>query len=458
MLKIKLGFFLFFLNSLRVLYAQDVVFTLNGSTIQNNEQTKISTGNEINILLGFLSGGAVRANQNFFIKNNQNSFYPISNVTSTVEYANQVYNWFNLSNTDQVIVGYNAVTGANFNGYFNMHFRLNRIRNYAWLAGTYTADLYFRLVSINIFSYIRPDYKKLQINVPGFIDPYITYNQYHFTIDRLDYFRQGFESQLINNISAVHSLPFNFFQKAANNQFSYTKNSTTVNNSGSPISALQVKNTQPNNSNYIRMNTAYQQLGSRLVPVGNLTEYQQRFFISAEDLKRYFLNSGTYSNTLQYRLTSTNLDYPLTKDFPINLSIDVPDLSEMLVKEGQVDLSFDDRIDYQQGVSKEIKGHLTISKTSGFQVSVRANSPYFQMGTSRIPVNILSIGPAQGEQKVLPINAVSTTNQTLINSSQAVIDQQYDIKYSIALKHVPTFIGSTKGTYSTTLIYTLTAQ
>ncbi|MNR27287.1 hypothetical protein D3C85_1445530 [compost metagenome] len=100
--------------------------------------------------------------------------------------------------------------------------------------------------------------------------------------------------------------------------------------------------------------------------------------------------------------------------------------------------------------------HLKLSKTTPYNLYVRATSASFASGVNSVPLNVLRIGPMPGETGMQTVT-LSTTPQQLINAANPTVDRSLSIRYSIPASETSKLLNKPAGTYSTNIIFSFIA-
>lgn len=121
-----------------------------------------------------------------------------------------------------------------------------------------------------------------------------------------------------------------------------------------------------------------------------------------------------------------------------------------------VEFNYPNAASYTVNQEKSLTGHLKVTATKTFQVTVKAAGANFVNGASNIPVNVMDITPtAPGSGTAKTVN-LSTTDQSILTGVTAGI-KTVDVKYSIpAAKAQSDILGKPQGTYQQTVVYTFT--
>ncbi|HIY75487.1 MAG TPA: hypothetical protein H9825_04420, partial [Candidatus Sphingobacterium stercorigallinarum] len=249
----------------------------------------------------------------------------------------------------------------------------------------------------------------------------------------------------------AESANFNFSSQAAYNQLPVV-----------PVSELQLQLISPVTSPSISLSTNRQDLIGNTglpVPVENNESLTYSYNLPATSLQQYFTQAGNYSTTITYGWRKTQAAYPpgeVQSESNALLHVVVDDLSEIIANQVNIDLVYGSASDYQQGVYTDLPGHIRLSKTTPYNLYVRAESNAFQSGTDQIPLEVLQIGPAPGQADLQTVT-LSTSNQLLLESSSPVIDRLLDVRYSIPAASTPQLLEKPAAVYSADIIFSLVA-
>lgn len=194
----------------------------------------------------------------------------------------------------------------------------------------------------------------------------------------------------------------------------------------------------------------------------NKRDLTTTFSISAANLKANFVQAGVYTIPVSYKLTAANDAYtpvPPTTEiiFPSSVQLTVDKMSTMSIMTPTVSLAFNTAADYQQGVTKQMPGHIKISSTVPWGVTVKADADFLTNGANQLPVNLIRIEgiPGQnGSTTILPIT-LSSTPQPIVSTANPSIDQLLNLQYRVPSTQA--LVGKANVKYSTTITYTLVA-
>src|SRR5690606_5958375 len=247
----------------------------------------------------------------------------------------------------------------------------------------------------------------------------------------------------------AESANFNFSSQAAYNQLPVV-----------PVSELQLQLISPVTSPSISLSTNRQDLIGNTglpVPVENNESLTYNYNLPATSLQQYFTQAGNYSTSITYGWRKTQAAYPpgeLQSESNALLHIVVDDLSEIIANQVNIDLVYGSASDYQQGVYTDLPGHIRLSKTTPYNLYVRAESNAFQSGTDQIPLQVLQIGPSPGQADLQTVT-LSTSNQLLLESSSPVIDRLLDVRYTIPASASPQLLEKPAAVNSADIIVSL---
>jgi len=194
----------------------------------------------------------------------------------------------------------------------------------------------------------------------------------------------------------------------------------------------------------------------------NRRDLTATFNITAADLKSKFVQAGVYNLPISYKLTAANDIYtpaPTPSEFtmPTSVQLTVEKMSNISIPTPTVSIAFSAAADYQLGVTKQMPGHIKVSSTVPWSVTVKANSDFLTNGANQIPVSMIHIEgiPGQnGTTTILPIT-LSSTAQPIVSTANPSIDQLLNLQYRVPAAQ--SLVGKVNGKYATTITYTLVA-
>lgn len=161
-----------------------------------------------------------------------------------------------------------------------------------------------------------------------------------------------------------------------------------------------------------------------------------------------------YANA-QIATSSTNVKINLA-DFITTEPGNATNVGETPTAGSEVVFDYPTAVSYTIDQEKSLTGHLKVTATKTFQVTVRAAGANFTNGTNNIPVNVMDITPTPPGSGTATTVTLSETNQPVLTGANAGI-QEIDVKYVIpATRAQSDILGKPSGTYQQTVIYTFT--
>ncbi|MGJ1436968.1 hypothetical protein [Sphingobacterium multivorum] len=327
-----------------------------------------------------------------------------------------------------------------------------------WTAGVFTDDVSFYTQGLLAGS-ISPASFTLSITIPGFISPPSSIGTTNIAVNDLSFYRSANGISANQIIPVSSTVPYVPSIRSSSAQFSF---STTFPNNASPVSPVSTVSASLSGvatATSAILSTSDQTLTSAAgiaVPTSNSSSITHTYTISSASLKSNFIQAGTYTVPLTYTWNkSSSATYPTT---PVqaqasgNLTIAVSDLGEIVANQQTVSLPFVTTSNYVNGVSVNMPAHLKLSKTTPYNLYVRATSNSFTSGVNSIPLSVLTIGAMAGQTGVNTVT-LSTTAQQLIQNANPVIDRTLDMQYSIPASQTSNLLGKPAGTYSANIIY-----
>lgn len=439
--------------------AQDARLEINEEALRNGYVYTNVGGYYYSKPSWFLPEVEMAALYPYFYDGNKVQYIPVSQVVVTLNRNQQNYSTIRLSNNPQRIIFFSSLYDNFGTGPFQMTYSMQDLGNYDWKEGGYFNPLHFKLSS-DRFGGISPHTAMLRIEVPNLLVFNVLTRDVTFRINSFDYFRKGFNSDLLSplpTLEILHTVPIDFSIAVRNHTFEFTGGSSSVGDPNAPTSIISYAARGAMQGSTVSLQTYYQNFYPKSdVPLGNKTSLAQHVRIPASSMKSYFLNKGTYTTDLNYKMEGKGKTFVNSKNVWVKLRIEVLDMSELALSTNQVTLAFTNARHYKNGVSKDLIDHLSVSRTTPYTVTVKANSSHFSAGTKSIPVSVLELGPAAGETAVRKLS-LSTEPQVLILSSKASLDQKYSIKYSIPPSKTKELVAQAGAVFSGTITYTLTA-
>lgn len=360
--------------------------------------------------------------------------------------------------------GYQELTASVANllpGPVTANARLN-VAGHTWTAGTYNTELAFLAPALLGGNVMNPATHVFNINIPAFITPQTEVGITQLLVNDLSFYRTTSGASADKVISLSSTVPHIPSLQTANAQFNFSTSSAYNALPTSPVNTVNASLTGVPSSTSISLSTTSQNLTGASgidVPTNNTGTISYNYSINAAALKESFVQAGTYSVPLTYSWNKPITAYPpgaLQVQRAGTLEVIVSDLAELVANQNMVDLAFTSTDDYQTGVVKDMPAHLQISKTTPYNLYVRASSADFSSGVNSIPLDVLRIGPMTGETGMNTVT-LSTTPQQLIDSADPVIDRMLDLRYSIPAAETSKLLNKPAGTYSTDIVFSFVA-
>lgn len=147
---------------------------------------------------------------------------------------------------------------------------------------------------------------------------------------------------------------------------------------------------------------------------------------------------------------------------PVVATIKIADLYAITLTDLAVEFDYESQAAFSATQAVTKASHITVFSNRKYKIDVHASDD-FKIGSST--TNVISAGVLQ-VSVATPASAPSgttytsrfltATDQNLVNLAPAALAAAYDIKY--AIPDVTGVLGKPAGTYTTTIIYTLTQQ
>lgn len=330
-----------------------------------------------------------------------------------------------------------------------------------WVAGSYTNNVSFSTQGILAGS-ITPTSFVLTINIPGFISPPASIGTTSILVNDLSYYRavNGISSNSVIPLSTT--VPYIPSIKSGNTQFSFSTASAYNTLPVTPVSTVNTTLTGIANATSAALSTTDQSLTNTTgiaVPTNNNHSLTYTYNIGLNQLKTNFIQAGTYSVPLTYTWNKVSSAYPsgsVQSQANGSLSVVVSDLGEIVANQQTVNLAFATANDYKNGVNLNMPAHLKVSKTTPYNLYVRATSTSFASGGNSIPLNVLRIGPMAGQSGMNTVT-LSTTAQQLIQNADPVIDRNLNILYSIPASATSVLLNKPAGAYTANIVFSFVA-
>lgn len=363
-----------------------------------------------------------------------------------------------LSTTEQTLI--NSVADL-FSGTVTANLRLVTA-SHIWQAGTYDTQLAFSIQGLLGGNRINPTSKSLSIVVPAFISPLNSAGTTSLLVNNLSYYRTPAGISTNKAINLANTVTYVPNLQTGNSNFSFTTTLPYNNLPMTAVSSVATTLTAVPTATPIMLSTTAQGLTPAIglvVPTNNSQTLNYAFSIDATKLKAGFLQAGTYSVPLTYTWNKPTSTYPtgtLQAQSNGTLEVTVQDMSELIANQQTVSLLFSTGDNYQNGVNQDMPSHITLSKTTPYNLYVRSSTPNFASGSNNIPLNVMRIGPMPGQTSMQTVT-LSTTPQQLINTADPVIDRSLNIRYSIPASETSKLLNKQAGIYTTSIIFSFIA-
>ncbi len=358
-----------------------------------------------------------------------------------------------INNTPQTI----SSGGSFTSGPFSMRYTAPNLAAYAWLAAYYSTTLIFGVL-YNSKAQVLPGEVSFSINVPAFIAEKMDPGSITLDVNSLSFFR----NQTISTTQSLplwHTVPIKLALSSTSSLLDFSGGYAGVNDPHTNANKILVQRILPSEGSLSLSTTPQVCVTNAAVGIGNSTDVSLQFSISSAGLKTGFANMGNYATTLTLGGSNADISGPATTyTKSVNLKVTVSDLAELNVTSNQIDMTLQSAADYKNGVVVDKPNHLQVSKTTPFDISVKAgNQNFISPSGDLLPVSIMSVGPTTPQTNVNTV-PLSATNQLLINGWSATIDQFFDIRYQIPPSQTHNLLNKKADVYSGTVIYTLTAH
>ncbi|WP_294201090.1 MULTISPECIES: hypothetical protein [Chryseobacterium] len=152
----------------------------------------------------------------------------------------------------------------------------------------------------------------------------------------------------------------------------------------------------------------------------------------------------------------------------VTLNVRLKPIQTLVVNTAQktVNLDYNTKDDYANGVTSTNADHLTIYSTGGFQVKVKTAGAALLNGTKTIQANTIQVKASAGSD---PVNGaqysatapLSATETTLVTSTAGGVDKKISVEYkgSGANAYLDNYVaGQNPAIYTTELTYTIISQ
>ena len=360
-----------------------------------------------------------------------------------------------LSNTPQAV--YSSVLSVLPGGAINFRYSVMPSSN-IWLAGVYTTNLTFGISGINPGN-ISPTTAGLTVNVDAFIEATNSIANMQLTVNSLSYYRNTTLSAN-HDFTVTTTVPYGLRLKTNAANFSYTNGYTGAPDPSTATNLLTAQMSTPVSGNAVSPTASFTDLTAAglSVPSGNQQTNTISVGISPVNLKTGFLQQGTYSATLNYELFDSQQFPSATKKvITMPLTLVVNDMSELKVNHTDVNLTYSNATDYANGIYTDVTNHVTFSKTTAYDVYVKANASTLTNGSNSLPVDIITLSPSPGYAGSFNTVNLSSTSQKLISAAAPVVDKSLNVRYAIPNTKTSQLLGKAAGTYSTVVTYSIIA-
>ncbi|MCC8407850.1 hypothetical protein LJ707_02845 [Mucilaginibacter sp. UR6-1] len=362
-----------------------------------------------------------------------------------------------LSTSPQAI--YSSLIGTLAGGRITLRYTLPNLSATIWRAGTYTTNLNFALIGINIGT-LSPTIVPLNINVAAFVTIPASLSAVQLDINSLNYYRSQTASTT-QNVLFTATVPVGIRLRSNTSAFTYSNGYSGAADPATTVNRTGVQITSPTASTMVNPVTSYTNLtsaGGLSVPAGNQQTNTFTYSISPANLKLGFKQKGTYTANLtqEYfdagspvQATSKSISYPVT--------VNVADIAELKVNHTDVNLVFNSVSRYANGVNADMSNHLTLSKTTPYEVYVKASGTTLNSANGTLPISIIDILPVPASGSNFNTVTLSASSQKLFSSAVAEIDRVLSVRYSVPASKVAQLLSKPATTYNTTITYTMVA-
>lgn len=122
---------------------------------------------------------------------------------------------------------------------------------------------------------------------------------------------------------------------------------------------------------------------------------------------------------------------------------------------GNPSFTIDQEEEFANGIILNQTGGLTVDATQDYDIHVSASGP-FSSGTQTIPVNHLRIAVLNAGGTITGAVPLSASGSQLVNEGAAALQKGLNLRYE--LEGGPHLLNLPSGSYSTTLVYTISAD
>jgi hypothetical protein len=152
----------------------------------------------------------------------------------------------------------------------------------------------------------------------------------------------------------------------------------------------------------------------------------------------------------------------------VTLNVRLKPVQTLIVNTAQktVNLDYNTREDYANGVTSLNADHLTVYSTGGFQVKIKSGNSALVNGSKTIQANTIQVKASAGTDPVngaqySPFSPLSATETTLVTSSAGVVDKKISVEYkgASANAYLDNYVtGQNVSVYTSELTYTIISQ
>ncbi|MBE9583110.1 hypothetical protein IM792_01480 [Mucilaginibacter sp. JRF] len=365
-----------------------------------------------------------------------------------------------LSTTPQPI--YASLLGLLAGGGITLRYTIPNMATTIWKAGTYTTNLNFALIGINVGT-LTPTVVPINVIVSPFITIPTSLTSVQLNVNSLDYFRttSGQTVSTTNTALFTSTVPVGVRLRSGTTAFTYSNGYSGAADPATGVNRVGIQITSPTTGTLINPTTTNTNLtaaGGIAVPTGNQQTNTYTYSITPANLKAGFIQKGTYTaNLTQEYFDAGSTVLASTKTITYPITVTVADLAELKVNQTDVNLNFNTAATYKNGVNADMSGHLTLSKTTPFDVYVKASGSTLTSSTSSLPVGLIDILPVPASGSSFNTVTLSATSQKLASSAVADIDRTLNVRYSIPASRVSQLLSKPAATYNTTVTYTMVA-
>lgn len=329
----------------------------------------------------------------------------------------------------------------------------------SWLAGSYATTLTF-----TPSNWITPASQVFTLNVPSFITQNLNPALTTLSVNSLSLFTNTTGVSGTNAFNYHTTVPTNINLKTANVSFAFT---TSYNSNQSPVNSNSLLNAQittpASTGPVITMAQTDNALNSSPLNVTttNRNDYTVTYNVNAANLSSNFVQAGVYTLPVTYTVATAGSFTPAATAASMSSSVQVvvDNMSNMSMVNPNVSMGFTTAANYAQGITVQRPGHVNLSSTVPYSVTVKASSDFLTFGSNQIPVSVIrleGIPDGNGLTPILPIT-LSSTAQPIVSTANPVIGRLLDLQYRIPATQTSNLVGKQPGAYTTTITYTLVA-